>query len=64
MKAWSLKSSQGEGKEKKKKKTHKLSRGCNTAYKDTEDWYVGKMMNFSMRLKERELQVGTEGDEV
>lgn len=63
MNAWSLKSSQGEGKEKKKKK-HKLNRGCNTAYKDTKDWYVGKTMNFSMRLKERELQVGTEGDEV
>lgn len=46
----------------RRRKNDMLSRGCDT-YKDTEDWYVGKTMNFSMRLKDRELQVGIEGDE-
>lgn len=33
-------------------------------YKDTEAWYVWEMMHLSMSLKDREHQVGIEGDEV
>ena len=45
-----------------RRKKDTLSRGCDM-YKDTEDWFVGKTMNFPMRLKDRELQVGIEGAE-